>query len=88
MTIHFELPELEDDLRADYGNLNQAAKEALLIDAYRTGRLSIGRLAQVLGHSISATNAWLDEHRVGPNYSMTDFADDRNIPEKNNGTRE
>ena len=40
MSITFELPELEETLQADYGrNLNQAAKEALLIDAYRTGRL-------------------------------------------------
>jgi len=76
MTIHFELPDLEETLRADYGNLNQAAKEALLIDAYRTGKLSLGKLAQTLGRSPSTTTAWLDQHRVGPSYSPEDLAAD------------
>ena len=86
MSITFELPELEETLRADYGNLNQAAKEALLIDAYRTRRLSIGRLAEVLGYSISHTTAWLDEHRVGPNYSVEDFDVDRATLQKPRGS--
>jgi predicted HTH domain antitoxin len=77
MAITFELPELEEALRADYGNLNQAAKEALLIDAYRTGRLSIGRLSEALGFSVSHTMAWLGEHRVGPNYTLDEFLADR-----------
>ena len=76
MAIHFELRELEESLRAGYGDLNEAAREALLIDAYRTGRLSAGRLAETLGRSVSATMVWLDEHRVGPNYSVEDYGVD------------
>ena len=76
MSISFELPELEDALRADYGDLNAAARDALLIDAYRTGRLSVGRLAEVRGGSVSSVIAWLGDHGVGPNYSAEDFAAD------------
>jgi predicted HTH domain antitoxin len=78
MAITFELPGLEAVLREQYGgDLNQAARDALLIDAYRSGRLSIGRLAATLGLTTIQTVQWLDGHGVGPNYSPADFESDR-----------
>jgi predicted HTH domain antitoxin len=87
MSISFELPELEDDLRADYGDLNAAARDALLIDAYRTGRVSMGRLAQVRGTSVSSVLSWLNEHGVGPNYTAEDFAADQEALQSILGSR-
>lgn len=77
MSISFNLPELEDHLRAGYADLDEAAKQALLIDAYRTGKLSIGRLAQAIGQSVTQTHDWLAQHRVGPNYTADDLASDQ-----------
>ena len=78
MSISFDIPELEDHLRAGYANLNEAAKQALLIDAYRTGKLSIGRLAQAIGQSVTQTHDWLAQHRVGPSYTADDLDADQN----------
>lgn len=47
MAISFQLDaDLEQQLRRDFGDLDAGAKETLLIEAYRLGKLSIGRLAQ------------------------------------------
>ena len=52
MTVSFELPEAaEQALRTHGPDLSQAAKEAVLIELYREGRLFHGELAQALGIS-------------------------------------
>ena len=77
MAITFELPGLEATLRETYGDLNQAARDALLIDAYRSGHLSIGRLAAALNLTTIQATEWLDSHGIAPNYSLPDFDADR-----------
>ena len=78
MTVSFELPhELEQHLRLELGDLDQAAKEALLIESYREGRLSVGKIAQILGKGVIETQAWLTEHGVPLNYSLEDLKNDR-----------
>ncbi|MEM6313068.1 MAG: UPF0175 family protein [Planctomycetota bacterium] len=77
MPITIELPGLEEVLRQRYPDLEAATREALLIDAYRSGRLSLGRLAEVLGTSSAGANQWLDQHGVGPSYDFDAFEQDK-----------
>ncbi|HMO25150.1 MAG TPA: UPF0175 family protein [Tepidisphaeraceae bacterium] len=76
MAISFELHGLEAQLREAYDDLNTAARDALLIDAYRTGRISFGRLCETLEMSVSAGHDWLAAHGVGPNLDAENIADD------------
>jgi predicted HTH domain antitoxin len=77
VTVSFDLPnEVEQQLRGSLGDLGEAAKHALLISAYRQGRISIGRIAAILGLGIVATQQWLLDHDVPINYSEKEFADD------------
>ncbi|MBK8267193.1 MAG: UPF0175 family protein [Planctomycetes bacterium] len=79
MAISFQLDSgLEEQLRRDLGNLDDAAQEALLIEAYRRGKLSIGRLARTLGIAVLEADAWLAERGVALNYTLDDLRDDEN----------
>ena len=79
MSISFDLPEsLEAALRAEWGDLDQAAKEALIIESYRTGRLSIGQVAEFLRlETRFQAEKWLGERGVTWNYSSDDLKADR-----------
>lgn len=77
MAVSFELPkEVEDDLRDELGDLNQAAKEALLIECYRQARISIGYLAQALGMGVVEASEWLRTRGVPLNYTPEDLRAD------------
>ena len=79
MTITFQLEDdLERQLRRDLGDLGQAARDALLIEAYRMGKLSIGRLARTLGIGVIDADQWLARHGVPLNYTFEDFKADQN----------
>lgn len=83
MTITFHLEdELEQQLRRDLGDLSQVAKDALLIEAYRQGKLSIGRLARTLGVTVLEADEWLAQRGVPLNYTFEDFQADRNTLRK------
>lgn len=78
MPITFELQEdLERQLRRELGDLGEAAREALLIEAYRRGKLSIGRLAGTLGMGVVEADAWLAERGIPLNYDFADFQADQ-----------
>ena len=65
MTVSFELPEAaEQALRMHGPDLSQAAKEAVLIELYREGRLFHGELAQALGISRYEADGLLKRHGV------------------------
>ena len=83
MTVTFQLEDdLEKQLRQDLGDLSQAARDALLIEAYRMGKLSIGRLARTLGVAVLEADDWLAQRGVSLNYSCEDFkADQRTLQE-------
>lgn len=77
MTISFQLEgDLEAQLRRDLGDLSRAARDALLIEAYRQGKLSIGRPARTLGMGVIATDQWLAERGVPLNYTLEEFQED------------
>jgi len=65
MAITIELPcAIEEKLRSDEGDIAAAAKEALLIELYREGRISHGELADGLGLSRSQADEVLRRRRV------------------------
>ncbi len=69
MAVSFQLEsDLEAQLRREMGDLGQAARDALLIEAYRNGKLSIGRSAQTLGLGVLEADAWLAARGVSSNY--------------------
>ena len=79
MTITFQLEDdLERQLRRDLGDLSQAARDALLVEAYRMGKLSIGRLARTLGVGVVDADRWLAQRGVPLNYTFEDFTADQN----------
>jgi predicted HTH domain antitoxin len=71
-------PGLEEGLRREWGDLERAAKEALLIEAYRHGKISIGALAESLSISVIEADAWLAERNVPLNYTIDDLRADGN----------
>ena len=51
-TVSFQLPDdVEQQLRRELGDLDAVAKEAALVELYRQGQLSHGKLAEGLGIS-------------------------------------
>ena len=77
MAIKFELPKkIEEDLRGELGDLDRAAKEALLIECYREGRISLGYLAQALDMGVIEADTWLQKRGVPLNYTPEDLKAD------------
>lgn len=83
MPISFDIPEdIARELTRQIGDLGQAAKEALIIDNYRQGRLSIGQVAGILGfRSRFQAEAWLGAHGIHWNYTAEDLENDRQAVE-------
>jgi len=70
VTISFQLPaEIEEHLRRDLGDLDQAAKEAVLVEMYRQKKVTHHELAAALGLSRFAADALLKKHDV--NYDLS-----------------
>ena len=83
MAITFDLPEdIERMLYREMGDISRVAKEALLMEAYRTAKLSLGELAQILGMGVIETLDWLGQHGVPLNYSLEDLDTDRKTLEE------
>ena len=77
MTINIDISKAaEDALRAEWGDLDQAAKESLLIESYRLGKISIGFLAQTLGMGVIEADRWLADRAVDLNYTREDLRSD------------
>jgi hypothetical protein len=65
MSVTFELPEsIEQNLRRELGNLNQAAKEAALVELYRQEKLTQYELSLALGLDRFETETILKKHNV------------------------
>ena len=74
--IDIEKP-IEDLLRQEWGNLEQAAKEALLLESYRQAKIGLADVAQALGfESRIAAQEWLARHAVPLNYDLSDYEQD------------
>ena len=79
MPISFEIPaELEAGLAAELGDLNRAAKEAFVIQSYRSGKISVGVVAQLLGlESRWDAERWLKDRDIPMPLTHDDLEADR-----------
>ena len=69
----------EEELRKALGpDLDEAARDALLIHGYRTGRLSLGFLAEALGFTTRLdAQEWLAARNIPLNYDLEELESDR-----------
>ncbi|WP_169974958.1 UPF0175 family protein [Tautonia rosea] len=66
MTIHFEIPsEIEDQVRSREIDLNEKAREALLVELYREDQITHGQLGRALGLDAYETDGVLKRYGVG-----------------------
>ena len=78
MAVSIDIPRrAEEVLRSQWQDLEQAAKEALLIESYRTAKVSVGFLAEMLGMGVVEAQAWLSRRGVPLNYSADDLEADQ-----------
>jgi len=79
MDVIIHIPKgIEEQLEAAFGrDLARAAREALAIEGYRTERLSLGQVAELLGVSTTEADHFLKERQVPLLYSVDDFERDR-----------
>lgn len=83
MAITFSLPEpLESELRRDVGDLNAAAKEALLVELYRHEKLTHSQLSSLLGLSRYETDGVLKRHGVYYDLTMDDVIADAGLSQQ------
>lgn len=65
MRIVFDLPSyIEQEIARESGDPNLAAKEALLVDRYRQGKISQSQLADALGITRMEADGVLKRHHV------------------------
>lgn len=65
MSVCIDLPiQLEESLRRDIADLDQVAKESLLVDLYRQERITKHQLAEALGLDRFEVNTVLNRHNV------------------------
>jgi predicted HTH domain antitoxin len=76
--IAIDLPEdIEAQLRAGLGRApDQVAREALILEGYKTAALSIGQVARLLEYSIDQAYGFLKAHGIAVNYTADDFDQD------------
>jgi predicted HTH domain antitoxin len=80
VTVHLS-PEVEEQLRSRFPDLDRRVLEGYAVHAYSRGELSSFQVGQLLGFE----NRWetiefLSAHGVYPNYDLEDFEEDmRNL---------
>ncbi|HLL89257.1 MAG TPA: UPF0175 family protein [Tepidisphaeraceae bacterium] len=79
MALLIDIPkDVEQSLREQWGDLERAATEALVIESYRAGKLSLGGVGRALGLPTSlAAQDWLAARGVELNYDLNDLEADR-----------
>jgi predicted HTH domain antitoxin len=78
MTITVQLPdEIQKQLESEWTDLGRHALEGLLVEAYRTKKLSSEEVGQALGFTSRwQTLHFLSERGAYPNYEREDFERD------------
>lgn len=77
MSITFEIPaELENSLAEENGDLSRFAKEAFLVRLYQQGKISLGKLAHLLGMGVIEADQWLGKLGIPLNYGVQQFEED------------
>ena len=79
MTLILNLPSpAEHAFRDAWGDqIDRKGLEALALEGYREGKLSLGKLAELLGLATTHdADRWLAERGVALNYAVGDFHND------------
>ena len=77
---HVTLDVLSTFLTASGDNLERAALQAIALEAYREGKLSVAQFRRVLGyHTRSQVHALLKEHGIYLQYSFDDLEHDAKL---------
>jgi predicted HTH domain antitoxin len=80
MAITIDLsPGVEAQLRASMEDIDAVAKLGLAIEAYRSGKLSLGQFAELLGISQYEADGVLKERGVMLEMSSAELAEERRI---------
>ena len=79
MSVTIELPEeIEQQLETEWGNLPRRALEAVALEGYRSGALTLAQLRRMLGFETRMeADAFLKQHGVYLEYSIEDLERDR-----------
>ena len=81
--ITISVPEsIASNLAVNEADLSKLALEALAIEGYRDGHLSIGQLAEMLGLSVLQAEEFLSGKGISLNYQREDFLEDLATIEK------
>jgi hypothetical protein len=65
MAVNIQLPAaVESELRSQFENLDEVAREAMLVELYRQDNLSHHQLGQALGLDRFETDGLLKRHKV------------------------
>lgn len=75
ITIYVPI-EIAAHLAVNNDDLSRKTLEALAVEGYRDGRLSVGQTAEMLGFSVLQTEEFLHSKDVSLNYSLADFEQD------------
>jgi predicted HTH domain antitoxin len=70
-------PETERLLTAEWGDINKAAREALIIESYRQGKLSLGQCTEILGLSVFETETFFRSRGIDLFLTAEDINRDR-----------
>ena len=77
MAITLELPrDLEEHLEQGWPDLPRKALEALVVEGYRDGLLSHGRIGELLGLGSADTDVFLIQHNALLDYDEDDLSVD------------
>lgn len=75
--IQIQLPhDIEEQLRRDLGDLDQAARQALAVEAYRTGKLSLGEFAEMLQLTTDEADGLLKERGIYLDVTLPELEQD------------
>jgi predicted HTH domain antitoxin len=78
MTVVIDIPpETEKLLQAEWGDLNRAAQEALVIESYRQGKLSLGQCSEIFGKTSIETELFFRSRGVELPMTADDIEQDR-----------
>ncbi len=76
MQIIVTIPDKLIEGLAERQNLPRRMLEAFAIEGYRSERLSLGQVAELLDFSIDEANEFLKKNRVPLNYDLEDMKQD------------
>ena len=83
MDVRVTIPDnIAAQLQPNGGDLSRRALEALAVEGYRSGHLSLGQVAEMLGLSINLADGFLKEHSVPLLATKEDFEMDQAALEK------